>query len=70
MVNSSPTPASRTPTSAQRDAITNTEGPLLVIAGPGSGKTFTLVERVVHLVREKELAPENLLVVGQDFFLV
>ena len=63
LVNSSPLHTSRTPTSAQREAITNIEGPLLVIAGPGSGKTFTLVERVVHLVREKELAPENLLVV-------
>ncbi len=54
---------SRTPTSAQREAITTTEGPVLVIAGPGSGKTFTLVERVVHLIREKNLSPENLLVV-------
>ena len=62
LVNSSPLHTSRTPTSAQREAITNIEGPLLVIAGPGSGKTFTLVERVVHLVREKELASETLLV--------
>jgi len=53
----------RIPTPSQQEAITTTEGPLLVIAGPGSGKTFTLVERVVHLVREKQLAPENMLVV-------
>ena len=39
-----------TPTSQQRAVIEHTEGPLLVIAGPGSGKTFTLVERVVYLV--------------------
>ncbi|NLR68540.1 ATP-dependent helicase [Chitinophaga varians] len=34
----------------QKKAITCTEGPLLIIAGPGSGKTFTLVERIVYLV--------------------
>lgn len=42
--------------------IKHTEGPLLVIAGPGSGKTFTLVERVIHLVTEKSVKPENLFV--------
>lgn len=48
---------------AQLEAIHTTEGPLLIIAGPGSGKTYTLVERVVYLVTEKEVNPENLLVV-------
>ncbi|WP_295123504.1 ATP-dependent DNA helicase [uncultured Chitinophaga sp.] len=35
---------------AQLRAITNTEGPQLIIAGPGSGKTFTLVERIIYLI--------------------
>ncbi|HEX6290944.1 MAG TPA: ATP-dependent DNA helicase [Herpetosiphonaceae bacterium] len=48
---------------AQRTAITTTEGPLLIIAGPGSGKTFTLVERIVFLITEKQIAPEQLMVV-------
>lgn len=48
---------------AQKQAITTTDGPLLIIAGPGSGKTFTLVERVVYLIQNKGVAPENLLVV-------
>jgi DNA helicase-2/ATP-dependent DNA helicase PcrA len=48
--------------SEQLDAIQSTEGPLLIIAGPGSGKTFTLVERIVYLITQKEVAPENLLV--------
>ena len=48
---------------AQRQAIVSTEGPLLIIAGPGSGKTFTLVERIVYLITEKQAAPENLFVV-------
>ena len=47
----------------QLDAIQSTDGPLLIIAGPGSGKTFTLVERIVYLITQKGVAPENLLVV-------
>lgn len=47
----------------QRHAIEHAEGPLLIIAGPGSGKSFTLVERVVHLIQEQNLGAESLLVV-------
>ena len=32
------------------EAITHTDGPLLIIAGPGAGKTKTLVERIVYLI--------------------
>ena len=46
----------------QKAAVTHTEGPLLVIAGPGSGKTRTLVERVVHMLTEKEISPEKIIV--------
>lgn len=48
---------------AQLAAITHTDGPLLIIAGPGSGKTYTLVERIIHLITVKKVAPESLLVV-------
>src|SRR5690606_31508163 len=47
----------------QLQAIHTTEGPVLIIAGPGSGKTFTLVERIVYLITSKGVAPESLLVV-------
>lgn len=47
----------------QLEAITTTEGPLLIIAGPGSGKTFTLVERIVYLLTEKNISPEQIMVV-------
>ena len=47
----------------QLEAIQNTDGPLLIIAGPGSGKTFTLVERIAYLITEKNVPPESLLVV-------
>ncbi len=49
--------------SAQLEAIQATEGPVLIIAGPGSGKTFTLVERIVYLITHKGIKPESLLVV-------
>lgn len=56
----------QTPTSGpnpqQQEAIHTTEGPLLIIAGPGSGKTFTLVERVYHLISEHGIPPERLFV--------
>lgn len=47
----------------QTEAITTTEGPVQIIAGPGSGKTYTLVERIIYLIRSKDISPESLLVV-------
>jgi DNA helicase-2/ATP-dependent DNA helicase PcrA len=47
----------------QLEAIVTTDGPVLIIAGPGSGKTFTLVERIVYLITQKGVAPESLFVV-------
>ena len=45
----------------QKQIANHTEGPVLVIAGPGSGKTKTLVDRVVNLVK-KGIAPEAIMV--------
>ena len=50
------------PNPQQQDAIHTTEGPLLIIAGPGSGKTFTLVERIYYLISEKGIPPERLFI--------
>jgi DNA helicase-2/ATP-dependent DNA helicase PcrA len=47
----------------QRAAASVVEGPLLIIAGPGSGKTRTLVHRIVHLVSECGVAGENCLAI-------
>ena len=47
---------------AQRRVVEHPGGPVLVLAGPGTGKTTTLVEAVVHRVEERGLAPEQVLV--------
>lgn len=47
----------------QKQAVLNTEGPTLILAGAGSGKTKTLTHRVAYLIKERKTPPENILVV-------
>ena len=45
----------------QRQAIETTDGPVLITAGPSTGKTFTLVQRAIYLIQEKGGWPEEIL---------
>lgn len=46
----------------QQLAISTLDGPVLIVAGPGSGKTFCLVERTANLLASRSVAPERVLV--------
>jgi uncharacterized protein (TIGR00375 family) len=50
-------------TRQQYEAICHSDGPSLIIAGPGTGKTRTLAYKVSHLIDEKNINPENILVI-------
>ena len=49
-------------TKAQQKAISHYEGPALVVAGPGAGKTFVITERVKNLISNHKIDPKNILV--------
>ena len=47
----------------QREAVLYNDGPLLIIAGAGAGKTKTLTTKIAYLIENKNVAPENILAI-------
>ncbi|MDP6276468.1 MAG: UvrD-helicase domain-containing protein, partial [Candidatus Marinimicrobia bacterium] len=50
-----------TPNEQQRKAIEHPPGPLMILAGAGTGKTFTLLHRIRHLISSDQIQPEHVL---------
>ena len=47
---------------AQKEAVAHKEGPCMVLAGPGSGKTLTIAKRIEYLIMNYNVRPVEILV--------
>lgn len=47
----------------QKEAVLRTDGPLLLLAGAGSGKTRVLTHRIAYLIKEKKISPANIIAI-------
>src|SRR3954467_1593094 len=47
----------------QKEAVLATDGPVIILAGAGSGKTRVLTFKVLHLMTEKQIEPESIIMI-------
>ena len=48
---------------AQKEAVSYLDGPLLIVAGAGSGKTKVLTSRIAHIIKQKKAFPNQIIAV-------
>ena len=51
----------KTPNELQQKCIDSIDGKFLVLAGPGTGKTFTIIKRIENMIKNKSINPEEIL---------
>ena len=51
------------PNTKQRSAIEHPPGPLMILAGAGTGKTFTLENRIIYLIEHYKVDPQHILAI-------
>ena len=54
----------QSPSNSQLKAIKHGKGPMLVMAGPGSGKSFVIIQRILNLIQEQKIHSQNILVIS------
>ena len=54
---------------SQQEAIRHKDGPMLVLAGPGSGKTAVITQRTINLIEQHNVKPSNILVITPDYVI-
>ena len=47
----------------QKEAVTTLDGPIMILAGAGSGKTRVIIQRIAYLIQKKQVPPQQIIAV-------